>query len=131
MEEKREVNEIYQEYEEECAYAKLQGPTLLKFIKKKIVYIGRETPIADFQQDEEVIFVSDSNKISRKQLKIFWDGIKGEWLVRNLSKNPVIMNKKLLKNSDPPRRISPISAIKIDTLEFYFIQAREDDINAI
>jgi hypothetical protein len=131
MEEKNVETEIYQEYEDECAYAKLQGPNLLKFIKKKIVYIGRETPIVDFQQDEEVIFISDSNKISRKHLKIFWDGTKCEWYVKNLSKNPVIVNKKFFKNSDNPTQISPVSAIKIDTLEFYFIQARDDDINAI
>jgi hypothetical protein len=131
MEENKVESLVFQEYEDECAYAKLQGPTLLKFIKKKNVFVGREAPIVDYNQDEEVIFISDSNKISRKHLKIFWDHVRGEWYAKNLSKNPVIIKTKYFKNTDAAIQISPVSAIKIDNLEFYFIQARDEDINSI
>ncbi len=125
--EKKIENIIFNEYEEEMGYAKLQGPKLLKFIKKKNVFIGREAPIVDYGQDEEVISISDSNKISRKHLKIYWDYLLGHWYAENLSKNPVTINRKILKRSDDPIKLSPISAIKIDNLEFYFFQAREDE----
>ena len=127
MEEVIETKDIiYNEYEEEFAYAKLQGPNLLKFVKKKTAFLGRESPIVYFQCDEEVIFISDSNKISRKHLKIYWCGKEAQWFAKNLSKNPVIINRKTLKQTEDAVIISPVSAIKIDNSEFYFIQAVEE-----
>jgi hypothetical protein len=118
------MNEI-KEYEAIPAYAKIQGPNFIKFVTKLTVYLGREVSLTDFNPDEEVIFISNSNKISRKHLKIFWDEFKSEWFVQNLSKNYTFVNKTVLKSTDDPRSISPISSIQIDDCKFYFFQSRE------
>lgn len=127
---KKKENIVFNEYEDEAAFAKLQGPKFLKFIRKKNVFLGREAPIVDYEKDEEVIFISDSNKISRKHVKIYWDDVDGNWYAMNLSKNPVIINKRIVKKSDNGVKISPISAIKIDNEEFYFFEARGEEDNA-
>jgi hypothetical protein len=116
----------YNEYEESPAYAKLQGPNFLKFVNNLSVYLGREVSLADHNPDEDVIFISDSNKISRKHVKIYWDEGKLGWYIQNLSKNHVYVNKNILKSTATPLKISPISSIQIDECKFYFFQSREE-----
>lgn len=117
---------MYNEFEDSPAYAKIQGPTLLKFITKQNIYLGREVSIADYSQDEEVIFISDSNKISRRHLNIFWDESKRGWYAKNLSKNHVYVNKALLKIGQDPVKLLPVTPIQIDECKFYFFRAREE-----
>jgi hypothetical protein len=117
---------MFNEYEDIAAYAKIQSKKFVQFIKTTTVYLGRDVSLNEQSKDEEVIFIGDSNKISRKHLKIFLDDKTGFWYAQNLSKNHSYINKRILKNTDPPMVISPIAAIRIDDNYFYFFQAREE-----
>lgn len=118
---------MYNEFEDTPAYAKLQGPNLMKLVTKLNVYLGREVSIVDHAADEDVIFISDSNKISRRHLHIFWNDVKLGWFVKNLSKNPVYVNKTMLSSKDDALKLNPISAIQVDQCKFYFFQSREEE----
>lgn len=120
---------MFKEYEEISAYAKIQSDNLLEFITKPTAYLGREGTCIDHRPNEQVIAISDSNKISRKHLKLYWSEKDTVWKAMNLSKNQVVINKKYLKRDDPAVLLSPISAIQIDSLKFYFFQAREVNDN--
>ena len=119
---------MFKEFEANAAYAKIQGENdFLKFINKLVVYLGREVSLAEQNIEEEILFISDSHKISRKHLKIFWDENQGKWLAQNLSKNYVYVNNTVLKSTDIPYVISPMASIKIDECRFYFFQARPEE----
>ncbi len=75
-------------------------------------------------ENEDTIQISNNKKISRRHLKIYFDEDLQGWLCQNISKNDVHINKNVLKHTDPPRLISPISAIKIDDTKFYFFQSK-------
>ncbi len=121
----------YKEYESMRAFAKLQGPNTLKYIKTSSVYLGREVAVVEQNEDEEVLFISNSNKISRKHVSIFWDKTKSAWFAKNLSKNHIYINKAVLKISSEPIKLDPICSIQIDECKFYFFQARESEVEVI
>jgi hypothetical protein len=119
----------FNEVEDTPAYAKIQGYNILRFITKLNVFLGREVSLVDYKQDEEVLFVSDSNKISRKHLQIFWDEERGGWFAKNWSKNHVYINREILKVNSQPVRLTPVSIIQMDECKLYFFQAREENDN--
>lgn len=121
----------FSEYEDTEAFAKIQGPQLMKFIKKESVVLGREVSLIEQNPNEDIIFIGDSPKISRKHLSIFWNAEKGRWCAENLSKNYVFINKKMLKQGDIPLVLDYVSSIRIDSLNFYFFQSREEEPNSI
>jgi hypothetical protein len=118
------VNYKYSEFEEVNSYAKLEGPYFKNYIKKLVVYLGRE-PNTDIYEsvNEQLIYIGDSQKISRKHAKIAWNQHKGEWEIEILSKNKAIINGTTLRKSDGPMILTPKSAIKIDKFKFYFFPA--------
>jgi hypothetical protein len=121
----------FNENEETNAYAKLQGPNLLRFVKRKNVYLGREVSIAEQLCEDEIIFISSSNKISRKHVQIFWDESNSAWFAKNLSKNHIYINKRVIKNNSEPLELDPISSFQIDDVKFYFFMARENELEVI
>ena len=121
----------FNEYEQTKAYAKLQGPNLLRFVKRKRVYLGREVSITEQNCEDEIIFISNSNKISRKHVEIFWDETNSGWYAKNLSKNHIYINKRVLKNSSDPLELDAISSIQIDDVKIYFFMARDSEIEVI
>lgn len=118
------ANYKYHEYEEVNSFAKLEGPFFKSFIKKLVVYLGREPNTENFENvNEQLIFIGDSQKISRRHAKIVWNQHKGEWEIEILSKNKVNINGTTLRKSDGPMTLTPKSAIKIDKFKFYFFPA--------
>jgi pSer/pThr/pTyr-binding forkhead associated (FHA) protein len=112
------------EYETTESYAKLEGPGYKQFITKLTVYIGREANnISPESPEEQLVFIGDSQKISRKHAKIYWNSNRGEWEIKNLSKNKVIVNGAALRKDDTPAKLPPCAAIKVDKYKFYFFPA--------
>ena len=119
---------MYKEIEAELGYAKIEGPELHEIITKTKVILGRDVKHSDEQTDssEQIIRLGQNLKISRRHLLFYFDEKKKEWYAENLSKNTVLVNRKPFSKSDPPKCISPISAIKIDDVQFYFFQSRDE-----
>ena len=114
----------YEEVENVESYAKLEGPTLKEFIHKLTVYLGREPNTENFEDiKEQSIFIGDSQKISRRHAKIYWNNEKGEWEIQILSKNKAVINGVPLRSTDNPLALFPMDAIKIDKFKFYFFPA--------
>ncbi len=122
---------MYKEFEENPAYAKLEGPNFCKLIEKLNVYLGREVSIAEHSMDEEIIFISNSNIISRRHVNIFWDEKRSGWFVKNLSKNHIYVNNKIVKNTFEPIRLNYVSSLQIDDCKFYFFEAKDEDVKEI
>jgi pSer/pThr/pTyr-binding forkhead associated (FHA) protein len=115
------------EYEDVEAYAKLEGPGYKQFITKTNVYLGRDAnSMSPSNGDEQVLFIGDSQKISRRHAKIYWNSSKGEWEIKILSKNKVVVNGSTYRSMDPSVRLPPCSAIKIDKYKFYFFPAMKE-----
>src|SRR5690606_24104862 len=94
------------EYDNVEAYAKLEGPGYKQFITKLTVYLGREANnISKDNPDEQLIFIGDSQKISREHAKIYWNQVKCEWEIKILSKNKVIVNGIPLRKDDQPMKL--------------------------
>lgn len=113
---------------DEPGYAKIEGKTVHQIITQQNVILGREKSNAENSMihEEQMISLGVNQKISRRHLFIYFDHDKSEWYAKNLSKNPVFINKALFLRTEPPRCISPISAIQIDEMKFYFFQSKED-----
>jgi len=115
----------FKEFEEIASFAKLEGPEFKQFILKYKANLGREcnNEGADGLNEEQIIFIGDSQKISRKHAIIFWNFNKGEWQIENLSKNKVMINGLTLRKGDPPMGLDAKTSIKIDKYKFYFFPA--------
>lgn len=119
---------MYKSQEDELGYAKLEGPDIHQIIKKTKVTLGRDTKLRDNPPlgDEQYVYLGANKKISRQHLSIYFDYDKHEWYAKNYSKNPVTINKVTLNRDDCPRNISPIAAIQIAELKFYFFQSKKE-----
>lgn len=115
----------FKEFEDVESFAKLEGPDFKQFILKYKVNLGREcnNEGAEGLNEEQIIFIGDSQKISRKHAIINWNFNSGEWQIENLSKNKVMINGLTLRRGDPPMVLEPRSSIKIDKYKFYFFPA--------
>ena len=114
----------YKADEEIESYAKLEGPTMKHFLTKLVVYMGRESnSINPDNEDEQICFIGDSQKISRRHAKISWNKERCNWEIIILSKNKAIINGASLRKDDPPLPLPPFSSIKIDKFKFYFFPA--------
>ena len=113
---------IFKEYEEISSFGKLEGLDFKQFIFKYNVILGREfnNEGAEGYDQEQFIFIGDSQKISRKHAIINWNFEKGEWQIEILSKNKAVVNGNTLRKGDPPMVLEPKSSIKIDRYKFYF-----------
>jgi hypothetical protein len=119
-----ENNIHFEEEEEVNSYAKLEGPNFKKFIHKLTIYLGRDPNTEIFENtDEQSIFIGDSQKISRRHAKLYWNYEKGQWEIQILSKNKAVINGQIIRNIDTPMAVPPCSAIKIDKYRFYFFPA--------
>jgi len=117
----------FKEYEEVESYGKLEGPGIKQFIFKLVIYLGRENSgINPENESEQIVFVGDSQKISRRHAKIYWSFESNQWEIQILSKNKVIVNGAVIRKGDPPMVLIPCAAIKIDKYKFYFFPARKD-----
>jgi hypothetical protein len=118
--------EQFEEYEDVESYGKLQGPGWKKFLHKLNIFLGRDpnSETSD-NQHEQIINIGESQKISRRHAKIFWNPDKGQWEIQILSKNKAIVNGVILRNGDGPMALSAKSAIKIDKYKFYFFPATD------
>ena len=65
--------DMYQEYEDTEAYAKLQGPNIKEFITKKVVILGREP--GEPTEEEQKIFskkhLNIENQLIQYDIKLF------------------------------------------------------------
>jgi hypothetical protein len=113
----------YKEYEDTLSYAKLEGPTFKYFLYKLNVILGREKTGVDPISDEQIIFIGNSQKISRKHAKIYWNFDNMQWEIKILSKNKAIVGSKTLRQHDPPIILQPCTPITIDNFKFYFFPA--------
>jgi len=119
------MSEEFSQIEDFHAYAKLEGINKKYFLNKLNIFLGRDVS-KDEDPNEQIIFLADSQKISRKHAKIYWDSDQCCWFIQNLSKNKTIVNGKSLKKDDPPFQLIPQSAIRIDRIKFYFFPAFEE-----
>ena len=110
---------MFEAVEEISSYAKIQNKNFKYFVKKLKVFVGKKESI-EIEEDEQHIGVSESKKIDKKHVYIFWE--KGNWHLKNLSKYRVYVNKvKVLR--DNSIKLDEISAIMIRRTKFYFFQA--------
>jgi hypothetical protein len=117
----------YQHTEELEAYAKIEGPNIKHLVTKLVVYLGRDNNnINPDNEDEQICFIGDSQKISRKHAKIFWNHEKCTWEMIILSKNKAVVNGVSLRKDDVPYALIPRSSIKIDKFKFYFFPAYKE-----
>lgn len=114
---------------DEPGYAKIEGKEVHQIITQLKVILGRDKANVEESiiNEEQLISLGPNQKISRRHLFLYYDHLKFEWYAENLSKNPVYINKVLFLRTDPSRCISPIAAIQIDELKFYFFQSKEDN----
>ena len=110
-------------------YAKLKGPTINEiYILKLKAILGRENKKTEEELSNDYQFISLGNtnqKISRQHILIYWDDFNKEWYLKNISKNCISVNKCNISNKDDAIFISPISAIQIDDINFYFCQSKK------
>lgn len=125
MEDNQNKVKDFREFEEIESFGKLEGPEFKQFIMKYVVYLGRDcnNEGAEGFNEEQIIFIGDSQKISRKHALIQWNPFKAEWQIEILSKNKAIVNGLTLRKGDPPMSLLPRTAIKIDKYKFYFFPA--------
>ena len=119
------MSEEFKQIEEIEAYAKLEGLNKKEFLSKLNIFLGRDPSKTDDSNDQ-IIFIAESQKISRKHARIYWDKDLCNWYIQNLSKNKTIVNGKSLKKDDPPLLLNPHSAIRIDKIKVYFFPAYEE-----
>lgn len=117
----------YKEMEDTLAFAKLEGPTFKYFIFKLNVILGREKSGIDTINDEQIIFIGNSQKISRKHAKIYWNFDTLQWEIKILSKNKAVVGSKTLRQNDPPIALQACSPITIDNFKFYFFPACKEN----
>lgn len=117
---------IFEEFENTPAYAKIQSLNFCKFLTKRNIFLGREISVVESIPDSEFIFISNSNKISRKHVNIYWDEFKYGWYAKNLSKNPIVIDGITIKSTSDPLKLSNISTFVIDDCKFYFFEAKEE-----
>lgn len=115
---------VFNEYEEEAAYAKLEGLNFKAFVNKRQIYLGRTCDnIPNLNDEEQIIFVGHSKKISRKHARIEWNQNKNQWEIWSLSKNKIYVNGVNITLNKEPSPLPPCSAIKIYSQKFYFFPA--------
>ena len=119
------MSEEFKTIEDIESYAKLEGLNKKEFINKLNVFLGRD-PSKNDDSHDQIIFIAESQKISRKHARIYWDNDSCNWYIQNLSKNKTIVNGKSLKKDDPPFLLEPLSAIRIDKVKVYFFPAFEE-----
>jgi len=119
----------YTEYEDVESFAKLEGPEFKQFIYKTLVFLGRDCNNIEFEdsKEQQIIFIGDSQKISRRHAMIYWNEVIGEWEIQILSKNKAVINGQIIRKGDAPIILKPRSAIKIDKYKFYFFPALPND----
>jgi hypothetical protein len=105
------------------SYAKLEGDNIKYFINKLNVVLGRESIHLRGNNEEQILFVGNSNKISRRHALISWNKHIGFWEIKILSKNKAIVNGIPLKKGDRPMVLHPCSVIQIENSKFYFFPA--------
>src|SRR4051812_49422222 len=96
---------MFKEHEDIDAYAKLQGLNFLKFIKKTNIYLGKEMDITMLSKDEDVIYLTNEDEGNRlglldRHAKIYWDNRRAMWYIKNLSNQPIYINKSKVKPYD-------------------------------
>ncbi len=125
----KDNSDKFREYEDISSFGKLEGLDFKQFIYKYNIILGREsnTEGGEGFDQEQLIFIGDSQKISRKHAVINWNFEKGEWQIEILSKNKAIVNGMTLRKGDPPMILEPKSAIKIDKYKFYFFPSIEEN----
>lgn len=98
-------------------YAKLYGKEISCIIQHTKIILGRTNPK---NTNECFIPLGDHKKVSRKHAKIFWNKDKGCFQIKNIGKNPIIVNKV-----DVPREgvvdLLGKTPIKIGPACFYFL----------
>ena len=124
MDDNTKVKE-FKEYEDVESFAKLEGPNFKQYIHKYTVFLGRDCNSNGLEglNEEQIIFIGDSQKISRRHAVISWNNNKGEWEIEILSKNKAVVNGITLRKGDPPINLVSCAAIKIDKYKFYFFPA--------
>ena len=99
------------------------GSAMISGMLKKGLYKKDEIIVSNLTEEEQKIIFSDSQRISRQHLKIFWDFDTHEWKIQSLSKNKIFVNKMLIRREDPPVHLDDCAAIKFDKYMFYFFPA--------
>ncbi len=114
----------FNETEDVESYGKLEGPDLKIYIKRLVLILGRDQiKKIDPEGEEQFVNLGESQTISRRHAKIFWNFKNSSWEIEGLSKNRVFVNGKNLKREEPPMTLTSCSAIRIDKHKFYFFPA--------
>lgn len=96
------------------AYAKILGKDFQAFVRTLRVTLGRG------RLGPEFIDLGEDPAVSRVQAEVFWDREKKCFVIKNLGRNGIICNKKLLK----PGELSELynkCPIKIGKFCLYFL----------
>ena len=87
----------------------------------QVIHLGREKVY-----NNEYFQIGDSNTISKRHAKIFWDNIDKNWKIENLSKNKIYVNFDSLMQSDKPRVLNNMSPILISKMKLFFLLPRSE-----
>ena len=100
----------------------MEGHDLKQFILKYKVNIGRG--FYNYREEDlnekQMIFICDSQKISRKHALINLNFNSVKWEIENLSKYKLVINGHTLRKTNNPLILDSQTSIKIDTYKFYF-----------
>lgn len=101
------------------AFAKLEGPELVAYMKDLKVTLGRKA------ETKGCIHIGDHKKISKEHAEIFWNAEKQKFQIRCLSKNSIRVNRKKLDMNAPAVDLDTKTPIRIAQTCFYFLLPSE------
>lgn len=73
------------------------------------------------------IHLSDDPKISKTHASIDWNPIERCFFIRCIGRNSLIINQERMRAEDPPVKLESRAAIRIGSVEFYFLLPSSND----
>ena len=70
--------------------------------------------------------IGESNTISKKHARVFWDCAEKAWKIENISKNKIYVNFDQLLSTEAPRIIENMSFVLISKVKMFFLLPRDD-----
>jgi len=103
------------------AFAKLQGPSFCAYLTEYPMTLGRAKDL------DGHIHLSEDPKISKTHASIDWNPVESSFFIRCIGRNSLLVNQVRLKAEDPPARLHSKTAVRIGSVEFYFLLPAQKD----
>lgn len=97
------------------AFAKLQGPSFCAYLTEYPMTLGRAKDMNSH------IHLSEDPKISKTHASIDWSPSDRCFFIKCIGRNSLLVNQIRIKAEDPPTKLTSKAAIRIGSVEFYFL----------